>query len=100
MLSSGQFLTFGPATKSGLISIPIVDDDIFEAKSENFFIGLNTTELRGLHLARQTANLTIKDDDSKLSVIHNSMSLSMNILFVWIIMQQTSPLGSTVLPIL
>ena len=69
VLSSGQFFTFGPATISHSVSIPIVDDDIFESEYENFFIALSTNavpELHGLRLV--TANLTIKDDDSKLTV--------------------------------
>ena len=71
-LSSGQFLTFGPDLSSHfIISIDIVDDVFFESESENFVVGLSptTTELRGLRLG--IANLTIKDNDSKLCIYYS-----------------------------
>lgn len=81
MLSSDQFFTFGPTVSSHSLSIDITNDDIFEAKSENFLIGLSTdtTELRRLRFL--SANLTIKDDDSKLK-IHRGLYKSVIILFL------------------
>ena len=63
VIGGDQFLTFGPDVRPHLVAIDVVDDDVFEAMSENFLVSLITdaTELHGLRLG--TANLTIKDND-------------------------------------
>ena len=70
LINTDQFFTFGPRLRSHSLSIEIINDDIFEADFENFLVGLvtNATELNGLQFGIQYANLTIQDDDSKLSI--------------------------------
>ena len=65
MINAGQLLTFDPDVRSNLISINIVDDDVYEAKSENLLLALSTSTT-GVHLSNM-AELTIQDNDSKLS---------------------------------
>ena len=55
--------------RSRLLSIEIINDDIFEADFENFLVSLNVKELNGLQFGITFANLTIQDDDSKLSIM-------------------------------
>ena len=72
MISYDQVFTLGPNIGSHMLSIGIIDDDIFEAEVENFAIQLsilNATELHGLQLGTQRADLTIQDDDCKLSSV-------------------------------
>ena len=72
LISSGQFFTLGPNKRSHTLSIDIIDDDIFEAEVESFAIWLSTlnaTGLHGLRLGTQRADLTIQDDDCKLSSV-------------------------------
>ena len=66
MISGDQFLTFGPDVRSNLISIDIADDNVFEAKSENLLVNLSTSTT-GVRLSNNIADLTIQDNDSKLS---------------------------------
>ena len=57
---------------SHTLSIGIINDDIFEAEVENFAIRLSTlnaTGLYGLQLGTERADLTIQDDDCKLSSV-------------------------------
>jgi hypothetical protein len=73
LISDGQFFILGPSIiGSHTLSIDIINDDIFEAEFENFAIRLSTlnaTELHRLQLGTQRADLTIQDDDSKLSIL-------------------------------
>ena len=70
MISYDQVFTLGPNIGSHMLSIGIIDDDIFEAEVENFAIQLsilNATGLHGLRLGTQRVDLIIQDDDCKLS---------------------------------
>ena len=72
MINGDQVFTLGPNIGSHTLSIDIIDDDIFEAKVENFAIQfsiLNATGLHGLRLGTQCADLMIQDDDGKLSSV-------------------------------
>ena len=72
LINGGQNFTLGPNIGSHMLSIDIIDDDIFEAEVENFAIQLSTlnaTGLHGLQLGTQRVDLTIQDDDCKLSSV-------------------------------
>ena len=72
LINGGQNFTLGPNIGSHTLSIDIINDDIFEAEVESFAIRLsilNATELHGLQLGTQRADLTIQDDDRKLSSV-------------------------------
>lgn len=92
VISTGQFFTFGPDTRSNPVSIPIVDDNIFEAKYEHFYVTFTTNATVAKFVVFGIAELTIKDDDSKLS----DSVISHNIMF-GLLCQQWSTLGLTVL---
>ena len=70
MINSGQIFILGPNIGSHTLFIDIINDDIFEAEFESIAMDLSTlspTGLYGLQLGR--ADLTIQDDDSKLSSV-------------------------------
>ena len=72
MINGGQIFTLGPNIGSHMLSINIINDDIFEAEVENFALRLSTlnaTGLHGLQLGTRRADLTIQDDDCKLSSV-------------------------------
>ena len=72
MINGDQIFTLGPNVGSHTLFIDIINDDIFEAEFENFamyLFTLNATGLHGLQLGTQRADLTIQDDDCKLSSV-------------------------------
>lgn len=72
LINGDQIFTLGPNIGSHMLSIDIINDTIFEAEVENFAIWLSildATGLHGLQLGTQRADLTIQDDDCKLSSV-------------------------------
>ena len=72
LINGGQIFTFGPKIGSHTLSIDIINDTIFEAEVESFAIRLCTLNATGLHrlqLGTRHADLTIQDDDCKLSSV-------------------------------
>ena len=72
MINGSQIFILGPNIGSYTLFVDIINDDIFEAEFENFAMYLSTlspTGLYGLKLGTQRTDLTIQDDDSKLSSV-------------------------------
>ena len=67
-------LIFNSATRSQMVTVYIQDDMLVENQSEEFFIKLRVDD-SAVILNRQTTRVTIKDNDSELSMNISVMDL-------------------------
>ena len=65
--ASTRSLVFSNATRSQTVTVTIQDDNVVEQQFENFFMNLRTSDAAVI-FNPVTANVTIEDDDSTLTL--------------------------------